>query len=101
MKEGPEGKDQHAAPPGKPEAHNYGLLWLYYGLVRGIVACHFGLLGVPGVCIARTANCGFTQHLAAVLRDPQWLSGVSAFTDGPLKRPNSLHPEPLKQDLKS
>ena len=29
-------------------AHNYGLLWLIYGLLYGIVACYFGLLGVPG-----------------------------------------------------
>ena len=29
-------------------AYNYGLLWLVYGLLYGIVACYFGLLGVPG-----------------------------------------------------
>ena len=34
--------------PGKPVAYYYGLLWLIYGLLWGIVACYFGLLGVPG-----------------------------------------------------
>ena len=29
-------------------AYNYGLLWLIYGLLYGIVACYFRLLGVPG-----------------------------------------------------
>ena len=29
-------------------AYNSGLLWLLYGLLLGIVACCFGLLGVPG-----------------------------------------------------
>ena len=29
-------------------AYNYGLLRLLYGLLYGIVACCFGLLGVPG-----------------------------------------------------
>ena len=29
-------------------AYNYGLLWLIYGLLWSIVACYFGLLGVPG-----------------------------------------------------
>ena len=33
---------------GKPIAFNYGLLWLLYGLLGGIVACWFWLLGVPG-----------------------------------------------------
>ena len=28
-------------------ACNYGLLWLIYGLLRGVVACHFVLLGFP------------------------------------------------------
>ena len=31
--------------PGKPVAYNYGLL-------LGIVACYFGLLGVPGTVIS-------------------------------------------------
>ena len=34
--------------PGKPVAYNCGLLWLTYGLLYDIVACDFGLLGVPG-----------------------------------------------------
>ena len=34
--------------PGKPVACNYGLLWLIRGLLWGIVAYSFGLLGVPG-----------------------------------------------------
>ena len=34
--------------PGKPVACNYGLLWLISGLLWGIVAYYFGLLGVPG-----------------------------------------------------
>ena len=34
--------------PGKPVACNYGLLWLIYGLLWGLVACCFRLLGVPG-----------------------------------------------------
>ena len=34
--------------PGQPVAYNYGLLWLIYGLLYGIVACYFRLLGVPG-----------------------------------------------------
>ena len=29
-------------------AYNYGPLWIYYGLLYGIVAYYFGLLGVPG-----------------------------------------------------
>ena len=29
-------------------AYNYGLLWIHYGLLWRIVACYFGLLGVPG-----------------------------------------------------
>ena len=33
--------------PGKPVAYNYGLLWLIYGLLWGIVANCFWLLGVP------------------------------------------------------
>ena len=37
-------------------AHNYGLLWLIYGLLYGIVACHFGLLGVPGT-LTGIVNC--------------------------------------------
>ena len=34
--------------PGKPVACNNGLLSINYGLLLGIVACYFGLLGVPG-----------------------------------------------------
>ena len=30
-------------------ADKYGLLWLIYGLLYGIVACCFRLLGVPGI----------------------------------------------------
>ena len=30
-------------------ACNYGLLWIYYSLLWGIVAYYFGLLGVPGI----------------------------------------------------
>ena len=29
-------------------AYNYGLLSVNYGLLWSIVACYFGLLGVPG-----------------------------------------------------
>ena len=29
-------------------AYNYGLLSVYYGLLWGIVAHYFGLLGAPG-----------------------------------------------------
>ena len=29
-------------------AYNYGLLWLIYRLLYGIVACYLRLLGVPG-----------------------------------------------------
>ena len=32
-------------------AYNNGLLSSNYGLLLGIVACYFGLLGVPGICI--------------------------------------------------
>ena len=40
--------------PGKPAAYNSELLWFIYGLLWGIVACCFGLLGVPGkTCCAR------------------------------------------------
>ena len=36
--------------PGKPVAYNYGLLWLIYGLLYGIVtASCFRLLGFPGL----------------------------------------------------
>ena len=35
--------------PGKPVAYNYGLLSINYGLLYGIVACYFKLLGVPGM----------------------------------------------------
>ena len=34
--------------PGKPVAYNWGLLCQIYGLLWGIVACYFGLLGFPG-----------------------------------------------------
>ena len=34
--------------PGKPVAYNNELLSVNYGLLYGIVACFFGLLGVPG-----------------------------------------------------
>ena len=34
--------------PGKPVAYNYGLLSTNNGLLWGIVANYFGLLGVPG-----------------------------------------------------
>ena len=34
--------------PGKPGAYNYGLLSVNSGLLWGIVACYFGLLGFPG-----------------------------------------------------
>ena len=34
--------------PGKPVACNNGLLSINYGLLYGIVACYFRLLGVPG-----------------------------------------------------
>ena len=33
---------------GKPVASNYGLLSVNGGLLWGLVACYFGLLGVPG-----------------------------------------------------
>ena len=36
--------------PGKPVAYNYGLFSVNYGLLWGIVAYYFGLLGVPGTC---------------------------------------------------
>ena len=39
----------HECHPGKPVAHNYGQLSVNNGLLRGIVACYFGLLGVPGL----------------------------------------------------
>ena len=29
-------------------AFNYGLLWLVYGLLWGIVTCYFRLFGAPG-----------------------------------------------------
>ena len=35
--------------PEKPVAYCDGLLWLLYGLLWSIVACYFGLLGVPGM----------------------------------------------------
>ena len=35
-------------------AYNYGLLSVNYGLLWGLVACDFGLLGVPGKEILRT-----------------------------------------------
>ena len=35
--------------PGKPVACNFRLLWLNKGLLWGIVACDFRLLGVPGL----------------------------------------------------
>ena len=34
-------------------ASNYGLLWIYYRLFWGIVACYFRLLGVPGTLVAK------------------------------------------------
>ena len=34
--------------PGKPAAYNCGLLWLIDGLLYGIVAYSFRLLGIPG-----------------------------------------------------
>ena len=44
---------EHVAPkkhlPGEPVACSYGLLSVNYGLLWGIVACCFGLLGCPGM----------------------------------------------------
>ena len=40
---------RHCEGPGKPVACNLGLLRLKNGLLYGIVACHFGLLGFPGI----------------------------------------------------
>ena len=37
--------------PGKPVDHNLGLLCLDNGLLWAILACHFGLLGIPGIYI--------------------------------------------------
>ena len=35
-------------PPEKPVAYNNGLFSMHCGLLWGIVACYFGLLGFPG-----------------------------------------------------
>ena len=35
--------------PGKPAAHNYQLRSINFRLLWGIVACHFKLLGCPGI----------------------------------------------------
>ena len=40
--------------PGKPVAYNNGLLSINYGLLWGIVACNFRLLGVP--CTLKAAT---------------------------------------------
>ena len=45
LKQGPK------ATPGKPVAYNSGLLWLIYGLLYGIVACCFRLLGFSGTIL--------------------------------------------------
>ena len=50
--------------PGKPVAYNFGLLWIYYGLLWDIVAYYFGLLGVPG--------CDHTQTLRAHSHGRPW-----------------------------
>ena len=42
--------------PGKPVAYNDGLLWLIDGLLYGIVACCFGLLGFPGTSLSFGEN---------------------------------------------
>ena len=55
--------------PEKPVAHNFGQLWLIYDLLWGIVACYFGLLGVPGraffclTCLAHQALASQSQNL--------------------------------------
>ena len=36
--------------PGKPVAHNSRLLCPKNGLLWDVVACHFGVLGFPGMC---------------------------------------------------
>ena len=38
----------HCAVPGKPGAHDVGILRSSYGLLSGIVACLFALLRFPG-----------------------------------------------------
>ena len=44
-------------------ACNCGLLWRIYGLLYGIVACYFGLLGVPGVEVALASpSCMMIAH---------------------------------------
>ena len=53
--------------PGKPVAYNRRLLWLVYGLLHGIVACHFRLLGVPGhFIIDILSSSGWLCSLALV-----------------------------------
>ena len=53
--------------PGKPVAYNYGLLWLIYGLLWGILAHYFRLLGVPGeACYDPMAVSGITPHSASL-----------------------------------
>ena len=49
--------------PGKPVAYHNGLLSINYGLVWGIVACCFGLLGVPGTHLL--LMLGFKANLLA------------------------------------
>ena len=41
--------------PGKPVAYKMGLLSMSSGLLGGIVAQHFGLLGFPGIVLESAA----------------------------------------------
>ena len=48
---------------GKPVAHDYALLWLIYGLLSGILAYYFGLLGFLGrfKVVPRYLGLGFIR----------------------------------------
>ena len=44
--------------PGKPVAHNLGLVSVDFGLLWDIVACHLGLFGFPGRLYMRNSDPG-------------------------------------------
>ena len=53
--------------PGKPVACNYGLLSINHGLLWGMVANYFGLLGFSGMararyCTVNSRHCGSIWH---------------------------------------
>ena len=77
--------------PGKPVAHNYKLRSMDYGLLWGIVAHDFGLLGFPGIWVwdPMTPSCRGTWIL--------WVRSLPEF-GAPSKHQTQDYPHPSKED---